>query len=393
MKLFGGTGHNTRKRPAARGGEAKPPKSGKGKKTLLIILAVLVILVGGVFAYWKLTTRPPDVVSPTPDSEQTGQNGDNIEIIDTETREIGHYYTVLVVGEDQLRMNTDTIMVARFDAVEKKVDVVSIPRDTVVYYDGGYRRINSVYYRAENGGIEGLMDAVEDVTGFRPDNYVVVQTDVFVKAIDALGGVWFDVPVDMNYDDYSDNDNDGVVDYLFQIHIDKGYQWLSGENAMKVFRFRQNNDGTGYPGGDWDRLEVQHNLIKALADEALKLNNLNKLYEIARIVSDSSETDLLYSNIQWYAQQFLMMDTSNINVSTMPTTGLWVRTNSSANEMALVTINIDEWLTIVNNQLNPYKNEITRDDCSIVYLNAPKQLINGQLHAPTSELAVTGGGQ
>ena len=41
-------------------------------------------------------------------------------------------YTVLIVGRDTAGLNTDTIMVARLDCDQKRLDVVSLPRDTLV---------------------------------------------------------------------------------------------------------------------------------------------------------------------------------------------------------------------------------------------------------------------
>ena len=129
-------------------------------------------------------------------------------------------------------------------------------------------------------GIDALMKYVGDITGFMPDNYVLIDTNVFVKAIDALGGVYFDVPVDMNYDDFSDFNNDGTVDYEFHIHVQKGYQLLNGENALGVFRFRQNNNGTGYAMGDIERLEAQHapHQVSCLAGTSVKKPNKPNRY-------------------------------------------------------------------------------------------------------------------
>ena len=48
------------------------------------------------------------------------------------------------------------------------------------------------------------------------------------------------------------------------------------------------------------------------------------------------------------------------DLSTMPTTGCWI------NNLAYVTINVDEWLAIVNEKLNPMKYEILPENCSIL---------------------------
>ena len=360
-----GRGHNNTEVPKSRVPEQtpaarraprpqKPKKRGKG---WLIALAVIAVIAAGLFIYWKATTKPPETTQIPVDPQASAT------ITDTETREIGHYYTILVVGIDQLGLNTDTMMLVRYDAVEHKANIVSIPRDTAINTPDPVKKINAAYLYAENrdeSGIDALMSYVKDVTGFMPDNYVLIDTDVFVQAIDALGGVYFDVPVNMNYDDYADNDDDGVCEYVFTIHVQKGYQLLNGENALGVFRFRQNNDGTGYGMGDLDRLDTQHTLIKAVASQALQLKNLTNLVNIAQIVIDNSQTDLSMGNMQWYAQEFLKMSADDINLSTVPTTGAWI------NNLSYVTINVDDWMTIVNEQFNPLKLTIKAEDCSIL---------------------------
>ncbi|NLH00642.1 MAG: LCP family protein [Clostridiales bacterium] len=347
-----------------------PQKKGSAGKAFLTVFLVIAFIVGGAYAYWKITTKPPEV-----DTQGGNENGqtDNKDttpnVVDTPTREIGRYYTILVVGKDQIQSNTDTIMVARYDAVEHKVNVVSIPRDTLVNVSWPLKKINTIYFR-DNGGIEALMDGVKDILGFRPDSYVVVDTNIFEKVIDTLGGVYFDVPVDMNYDDPEQN---------LSIHIPKGYQWLNGENALKVFRYRE-----GYAMADIDRLEVQHNLIKACAEQMLKLNNIDKLLAAAKIVSDNAETNLTYGNLQWYAQEFLKMSMENISIVTIP-----ANYSCSVRNVSYVSINVDEWIAMVNESLNPLKQPIKPEDCNILY-----QITPDASYDPVPEnYAVTNGGE
>lgn len=410
MKVFGGNGHRTNN--SGHGAEARrngntgrnninstnrdnnnsgvprkgqPPKQPKQKKRgkgWLIALVIIALLASAGYIYWQVTTAPPDTSNNLPSDPDATVN-----ITDTPTREVGRYYTLLVVGIDQLNANTDTIMLVRYDAVEHKANIISIPRDTLVNVPYSVKKINAVYSYAEGdgeSGIDALMDAVQGICGFRPDSYVCIDTEVFKTAIDKLGGVFFDVPVDMNYDDYTDENNDGVTDYVFSIHVQKGYQLLNGENALGVFRFRQNNDGTGYGMGDIDRLETQHALIKAVAQQGLQLKNLTKLIEIAQIVYDNADTNLTNGNMQWYASEFLKMSMEDINISTL--TG---NNSCSIRGGSYVSIKVDEWLTMVNTKLNPLKNPIKAEDCNILYQIAPD---SG--YTPTDgNYAVTNGGE
>jgi LCP family protein required for cell wall assembly len=335
--------------------EPRPPRKNGGKKGWkiagIVVLALLVIAAAG-YAYWHFTTKPPDVAqtTATPAPDETEQP---VSVEDNGKREVGRYYTLLLVGKDAIGANTDTIMLMRYDAVDHKLNVYSIPRDTLVDVPYAVKKINGVYFQEKNGqqgGIDALMDEVEEISGFRPDNYVVVDVKVVAQVIDTLGGVDFDVPVNMNYDDPSPNQN-------LHIHINKGMQHLDGENFVKVFRFRAT-----YAMGDIDRIKVQHDLISAALSQWLKLNNVDNLFAAAKILVANAETDLSYGNMQWYAQEFLKMSMSDISLATMP--GDYSLTYHSG---SYVGIKVDEWLEAVNTYLNPMKDEITREQCQIVY--------------------------
>ena len=294
--------------PKPSGPPPEKKKGGKkGWKIFGIVLLVLAVLAACAFAYWKFTTKPPETGAQT--SQSPDETEQPVNIKDNGEREIGRYYTLLLVGKDAIGANTDTIMLMRYDAVENKLNVYSIPRDTLVDVPYSVKKINGVYFQTKNGkqgGIEALMDEVEDISGFRPDNYVVVDVKVVQQVIDTLGGVDFNVPVNMDYDDPTPNQD-------LHIHINAGMQHLNGENFVKVFRFRAT-----YAMGDIDRLNVQHDLIKAAVTQWLKLGNVDKLFAAAKILVQNAETDLSYGNMQWYAQEFMKMNADSISLATMP---------------------------------------------------------------------------
>ncbi len=71
------------------------------------------------------------------------------------------------------------------------------------------------------------------------DYYVAVDVDGFVALVDELGGIEFDVPVRMSFDDPTQD---------LHIHYQPGLQHLTGEDVLKVARCRNNSDGPGsYP--------------------------------------------------------------------------------------------------------------------------------------------------
>lgn len=347
---------------------SKPPKKKKsGWKVFGTVLLVLAILVGCAYAYWMITTKAPTKASQSAASPKpTDLNADQSEAVASAS---DRYYTLLIVGKDVAGLNTDTMMLCRYDSLEHKMNICSLPRDTLVNIKASVKKLNNVY-AANNASIDALMDGVKDVTGFRPDNYVLIDTKVFVQVIDAMGGVDFDVPVNMNYEDF--------VQDLY-IHINKGYQHLDGTQTMQVFRFRHT-----YANGDLGRIDVQHDLIKACAGQWLQLGNWNKLLPAAKIILDNADTNLSYGNMQWYAKEFMKMSIDDISFMTMPNTGCMIR------NLSYVSINVDDWITMVNTYLNPTDTPITKEDCNILYQLRPE---SGKYTVTATNYAVTNGGE
>lgn len=377
--------------PQRRYQNAPPPRSGgkkknKGGRAALTVLLILLLLVGGAFAYWKISTKPPDTNVAPPSIDDGNKISDNNSTDGEKTYQEERYYTLLVVGDDQEGGNTDTIMVVRFDTVDMKANVISIPRDTIVNDSLGNKKINAVFHNLD--GIESLKDEIEKISGVRPNNYIMVNTEVFMTVVDAMGGVEFYVPFDMDYDDWGDNDG---ADYYFGIHVNEGLQTLNGYDALGVFRWRHNTDYSGhqYANPDIDRIGMQHQLLMAIAEKAMSTRNVVTLMNIVSAVLDKCETDLSMGNIQWYIEKFLGMSLANVEFGTAPTTGAMIQ--GKRYENAYVFLNVDEWIDMVNSSLNPYDTEIRKENCSIVYWTKEPIVQGGFYYADPDKLATTDG--
>ena len=93
-------------------------------------------------------------------------------------------YTCLLLGVADIG-GTDTIMLGVFDTGNKTASLISIPRDTVVYFNGRYQKINATYA----GGTEAVVQAVHDLLGVPVDYYVSVNLKAFSSIVDQIGGV------------------------------------------------------------------------------------------------------------------------------------------------------------------------------------------------------------
>ncbi len=185
--------------------------------------------------------------------------------------------TVLILGADggRLEGNTDTVILARIDPNEHRVAALWIPRDTRVSIPGhGRGKINSAN---PAGGPELAVATIESLMDIRIDYYVLTDFQAVARAIDRLGGVDVDVPQPMHYDDPTQD---------LHIHLEKGPQHLSGEQAVGFARFR------GVALGDIGRTQFQQALVAALAEKVRTPGALLLLPAAARELMNHSRTNL-----------------------------------------------------------------------------------------------------
>lgn len=224
--------------------------------------------------------------------------------------------TVLIMGvsEDITSKLTDTIIVASYNPKTQKATLLSIPRDTFVGKNKNTARpsnkINALYQSSP----EKTLDAVNKITGLNIKYYVVISNNALVELVNEIGGVEFDVPINMNYDDSSQN---------LAIHLKKGVQKLNGEQAEGLVRFRKNNDGTTYPpeygDNDLGRMRTQRAFITELAKQTLQLKNITKIGNFFDIVKKNVTTNFNnWSIIKDYIAYAVDFDTENIQTATLP---------------------------------------------------------------------------
>ncbi len=198
-------------------------------RNLLLLLIIITIIIGFLF-YKKVETNGGGIKGVL--CTLLGQSVEdlaNLEKINV---------LVLGVSEDIETKLTDTIILCSYNPQEQSASMLSIPRDTFVGKNQntakGSDKINSLYSK----NVNKTVDAVEKITDVKIDYYVVVKTSSLIKIVDILGSVDFDVPIDMDYDDPTQD---------LHIHLSKGMQKIDGEKAEQLLRFRHNNDGSSYP--------------------------------------------------------------------------------------------------------------------------------------------------
>ena len=343
-------GYDDAPRRSKKAKKRKRKQSGSRGERVVVTLLSLLFLTVAVVATVKYVVRAPEPVTDGED-QQTQQDGtaedsDAIQTISNgKERKSKYCYNILLYGVDNDAGGSDTNMLMRFDAVNKTVDVVSLPRDTLM--SNGHK-LNSSY---NNGGTEKLRSNIEDMLGVPVDFYVSVDLKGFIALINQIGGVDFDVPEDMDYDDpYQD----------LHIHFKKGLQHLNGQQAMEVVRFRHNNDNTGYGGQqDLGRIGTQQAFLKTVAQKLMKLENIPAM---AETFLKYVKTDLTLGNLMWLANEALSMGGMDaISFATLPGDGAgWYK------GMSVYALDPEQVLEMTNSMLNPYVADITADEQNIL---------------------------
>ncbi|MBQ9967913.1 MAG: LCP family protein [Oscillospiraceae bacterium] len=331
----------------------------------LILLGVSLLLLGGSVAalyhsfvkplqigtHGQLSSEtevftPPSVVETQEKvDEQTGEVV-TVQVERPAAHKEGHY-NILVVGTDDDGTRTDTIMIAHLDTNAHTVALMSIPRDTVITGNYTVPKINGVYGGAGKGekGIQALKLKLAQLLGFEVDGYALVDLEAFIQLVDLVGGVEFEVPMAMHYDDPTQD---------LYIHLEAGMQHLDGQKAMQLVRFRK-----GYATQDLQRTKTQQMFLQALAEKCVQEIGLAEIGELATIFKENVTTDMTLGNIAYLGQEVLKCDLEDMFSYTLEGEAVMLR------DASCYAIYVNKTLDVVNQYFNPYDTAITAANVQI----------------------------
>lgn len=211
---------------------------------------------------------------------------------------------------------TDTLMVGSYDMKNQLVDLISVPRDTYYPrpgYNGAWSKINSIYH-SKQGGMAEVAAAVSDVLDGMPIHYyLMVDYEGVANIVDAIGGVRFNVPFHMKYDDSTKGQ---------ELHIDipQGEQLITKENVVEFLRFRQTNPWhkrNGYK--DYGTMDVgRMETHQAFMKEAFKQSIGTRFPKVVSAVMDNVESDLDMEMVWKLVSKAQELDSSAIQSHTLP---------------------------------------------------------------------------
>ncbi len=314
----------------------KNPKKKKTKKKtwkkVLLIIVLILLITGGVFAY-KVHLNGGGM---------SGMLATMVGHDQYTKKNLGEFKVLLLgISTDQENVDlTDTIMVASYNPNTQKATLLSIPRDT---YTGknpakatSYEKINALYNRKHRP--DETLEAVNEITGLNIEYYVVIKTEALIKLVDVIGGVTFNVPIDMDYDDTSQN---------LHIHLKAGEQKLDGDKAEQVVRFRHNNNGTSYPeeygDNDTGRMRTQREFIMQVVKQTAKPENIFKLGQILDVAKEYIITNIDFNIAKDYIPYIVEFNTDDLLTETLPgtntnknTSGTWIFIHDKAQTKTLI---------------------------------------------------------
>ena len=333
------------------------------KKVLLVIFLIIVAIVA-YFIYNSIRIKGEISLSgmmatAAGHDENTRKNLGELQVL------------IMGVSTDQAGVDlTDTIMVASYNPNSQRAVLLSIPRDS---YTGkntkratASEKINAIYNITKDP--QETLDAVNDLTGLDIHYYVIVKTEALIELVDAIGPIEYNVPIDMNY-------NDPTQD--LHIQFEKGLQEIDGEEAEELLRFRKNDDGTSFPPeyGDNDigRMRNQREFITAVIDQTVTAGNITKLGQILDIASRNLITNVDFNAIKDYIPYAVEFSTENLQTASLPGTTPDLTTT---NNVSIFVVDKEETEELINSLFYPEKLESEENKSSTSQSNTTSNKTN-----------------
>ncbi len=227
---------------------------------------------------------------------------------------------ILLVGLDKSKYLADINIIVHLDTENNKLKLVSMPRDMFIDFrepqfssirDNNsklsiyYCKLTEVYSYAggKDKGLETMRQVASSITGLEIDHVASVDTGGFVEIVDILGGVEFDVPQDMFYEDPFQD---------LYIDLKAGVQHLDGDKAEQLVRFRKY---TGPTPPDMQRMKVQQEFLQVLSKKMLEIDNIGTVTKLMKTSYDIVKTDMDILSMIQYAEYVLGEDVGELLAS------------------------------------------------------------------------------
>ncbi len=343
-----------------------------------LVAGLLAAAAAGGLIWWHTLARPEVPTLPDQSSDPLGSLEEGVEL----SEEMPGYlsdqkegvYTILFLGRTNDTNQTDMMMLIVFDSNTGEVNACSIPRDTMINLSADAKKINGVIF----SGVDNVKNWVRKTLGVYPNFYVMLDWQAVGDLVEAVGGVYYDVPCRMYY-------VDSTPGASFKIDLEPGYQLLDGDKAMQLIRWRKNAKGyteyareAGFDGSNTKRTEMQQDFMVQAAKQVLQLKNVGYLGSMVKTFQEHVETDLSLSNMAWFARTALNLGSADkVAFHTLPANANGsafsranTRSSGKVSYLSYVTFDQQALVQLVNEHLNPYNQPISLSDLDLMRINA-----------------------
>ena len=275
----------------------RPKKNNNFNKLFLLVMLVII----GAFAYvnWQINTN-----------FAANENNSGISPLDLNINFSPRRQNILLMGVDVASNESnpfkgnrsDTMLLISIAPYGKNINVISIPRDSKVYIPGK-NKADKINHAFAFGGAKLAVKTVEESFGVKINNYLAISNAGVIKIIDTLGGLPIYIEKNMKYDDYSAN---------LHINLKQGEHILTGKQTEGYLRFRHDSFG------DIGRIRRQQWFFNALLARLKDPTVIVKLPELLKIMPEYIQTDLSAYDMAKYLGMAKNIDTSTIQIATIP---------------------------------------------------------------------------
>ena len=186
-------------------------------------------------------------------------------------------------GQQEMKgQRSDTMMLCKVNFDDGSIKMLSLPRDSIVKIRGKDDKLTHAH---SYGGPALTLKAVRDWLKLDVRYYVRVDYKAVEELVGIVGGVEFDVPINMKYDDPTKGNE-------LHINIKKGKQTITKDNVIGLLRFRKGYNDGKYGVQDYGRQKTQQDFLKALAKKMLRPENILKIGSIWNTINKNVKTNI-----------------------------------------------------------------------------------------------------
>lgn len=273
------------------------------KRRLMIMSGVLTVIIAAIvftviYFYNFFGKFSADGVSVAP-NEVKAKEPVNILVLGLDIGDVNQ-------KDNESIKRTDTIMVLHYEPKNNAASLISVPRDMLIKVNNKNNKINAAY---AIGGEKLIQSEIEKLIEADINYIVKIDYEGFRALVDAVGGVEMYIERNMYYDDDAQD---------LHIRFNKGETvLLDGKKAEEFFRWRKNNDGTGFANGDLDRIENQHKFINKLIEKCTSPAIITNIKGILDVLPAYVKTNMSPSKIISYGLGLKDLDKSNVTTATL----------------------------------------------------------------------------